>query len=355
MNVLKLVTSKKASLALYVAIITALLLSVVPFHVNAASVLLTNRSDQISDSAASVTATHLFGFTMTDTTQAVGSISFEFCSNTPIIGDVCTASAGLDVSAAVLTDQTGETGFSIHTDSTSSRIILTRTPANPTGVPSTYQFDDITNPSDPGSHYVRLQTYASTDATGVDLESGGVVYAILPGLSVSAEVPPYIRFCAGITIVGFDCATANTFFIDLGLLDNNNTSTGSSQFLVATNAASGYSVTLSGTTMVSGNNVIPGMAAPGSSAPGTSQFGINLRSNSNPSVGQNVVGAGTANPRPDYNAPNQFKFQQGDVLVGSPVPNDNRKFTVSYIVNISPNQQPGVYATTISYICLANF
>src|SRR5690606_25747303 len=109
------------------------------------------------------------------------------------------------------------------------------------------------------------------------------------------------------------------------------------------------------TTMTSGNNIISALAVPTVSVPGTSQFGLNLRTNTNPSVGQEVVGNGSSVPVPGYGTPNQFKFAHGDVVVSSPVADSNRKYTVSYITNISAAQAPGVYATTLSYICLANF
>lgn len=356
MIVLKLARfSRKANALMHVAFIAALLIAVVPLRVDAASILLASRYDKISDSTASAVATHEFGFVFTELVQPIGSISFEFCSNSPIVGDTCDAPVGLSALDAVLADQTGEIDFTVHASSTVNRIVLSRTAVVPVGVPSTYTFDDITNPSTSGSQYVRIQTFESEDGTGVDIESGGVVYAIQPGLSISSEVPPYIRFCAGTTIVGFDCSTANAYFIDMGLLSTGATNTGSSQFLVATNAATGYSVTVNGKTMTSGNNEIPPLVSPTASSVGTSQFGINLRANTSPSVGQNAVGQGSASPSAHYNNPNTFKFAAGDVLVGSSQPDYNRKFTVSYIANIGAAQKPGVYATTISYICLANF
>ncbi len=355
MTTLKVALARVTSVTLRIAIVTALLFTVVPFKASAAEDLLDNRSDTIQNSEESAVTTHLFGFTMSVGAQQVGSILFEFCSNSPTISDPCTIPTGLDTTAATLAAQTGDTGFSIHPSSTNGRIILTRAPSNPLSAPSTYRFNTVTNPSDPGSHFVRLQTFGSTDATGPDIESGGVVFAIVPVLNVAAEVPPYIRFCAAVTVVSFDCSTATSFFIDFGTFSKSVNSTGSSQFVVATNANAGYSVTLSGTTLTSGNNVIPAMAAPTAPSPGTSQFGLNLRANTNPTVGQEVVGAGTSLPNANYGTPNLFKFTNGDVLVSSTTSNDNRKFTVSYVTNINGTQAPGVYATTISYICLANF
>lgn len=341
--------------AFTLGLVTALLITAVPFRVFGADSLLVDRSVQLSSPFVGAASNYLLRLTMANTTQPVGSISFEFCSNDPLPNTACTPSNGFDATSAILTTQTGDTGFSIHPSSTVNKVILTRAPVNPTAVPSTYLLTNVFNSTDFGSHFIRLQTFANDDGTGVDIENGGIAYAINQALNVNAVVPPYLRFCAAVTIVSFDCSTANSFFIDFGELSRSATSKASSQFVVATNAMSGYSITLSGTSLTSGNNVIPGMAAPSGSSPGTSQFGINLRANGNPSVGGEVVGPGTSGASAGYNTPNQFKFAHGDTLVSVGTSNSNRKFTVSYITNISAAQQPGVYATTISYIALANF
>lgn len=320
-----------------------------------AQTILGTRADTIASSVSGAVTSHVFSLTMLNTTNVVGSIGFEFCSNTPIPNTGCTFPAGFSAANRVLSAQTGDGGFSIHANSNSNRIVLSRPPLNPTAVLSTYQFDNIVNPSSPGSYYVRLQTYTSTDGTGPDIENGGVVFAIVSSLSLSAVVPPYLKLCVAVTIVSFDCSTANSFFIDMGELSRSTTSKGSSQFVVATNAASGYSVTLSGTTLTAGNNTISALTVPTGSIAGTSQFGLNLRANSNPVVGNEVVGPGGANTGAGYSTPNQYKFQSGDTLVSSSNSDDNRKFTVSYVANINANQPAGVYVTTLTYICLANF
>jgi hypothetical protein len=113
-------------------------------------------------------------------------------------------------------------------------------------------------------------------------------------------------------------------------------------------------VTLAGTTMTSGNDVIPAMSG-GASQPGVSQFGLNGRLNTGPSVGADPDGPGVVIPKAPYNNPNQFRFVSGDIITSSNNPDDVRKITVSYIVNRDKNQAPGRYVATISYICLANF
>ncbi|MEK7152539.1 MAG: hypothetical protein AAB834_01205, partial [Patescibacteria group bacterium] len=80
-----------------------------------------------------------------------------------------------------------------------------------------------------------------------------------------------------------------------------------------------------------------------------------LRDNSNPDVGRNPSGSGTATPASSYNIPNRFIFRNGDVVATSPAATDTRKLTASYIVNVTPSQSPGVYTATLTYVCTATF
>jgi hypothetical protein len=193
------------------------------------------------------------------------------------------------------------------------------------------------------------------DGTGPFVQAGGVALTTSRPVDLATEVPPYLTFCAGVQIAGLNCATANNFFINFGEFSTTQPRFGSSQMLAATNAPSGYTIRINGTTLTSGNNVIPALGSPQLSSPGTSQFGANLRQNTNPGVGANPVGPGVANPTADYNIPNRFKFIPNEVVVRSLTPSDTRKFTVSYIANVNEDQAPGVYSTTVTFISLANF
>lgn len=125
--------------------------------------------------------------------------------------------------------------------------------------------------------------------------------------------------------------------------------------LAATNGLGGYTITMGGNTMASGINAISALAASDVSRPGVSQFGINLVPNVSPRVGSSPTGPGVAQPTANYNQPDFFRFDSGDVLVSSSGPDDVRLFTVSYLVNVPLGQTPGVYASTITYVALANF
>lgn len=286
---------------------------------------------------------------------AIYSMAIEFCSNSALIEDACVAPWGFDALNAVLLSQSGVSGFTIAPTSTVSRIILSHAPAGTISPgPVSFAFDDIINPTDPESYYAKITTYASTDGTGMPIDFGALAFSINDGFDVSAEVPPYLLFCQGVSISGFNCATAEGDLLNLGELSSAVTSVAQSQFLVATNAGSGYSVSMGGGTMTSGNNPLPTMQSTPSQI-GASQFGINLRANNVPDIGQDPDGPGTANPVGGYDQANQFRFNNGDILASGNGVQDYRKFTVSYVVNVSREQPPGVYATTLTYNCLANF
>jgi hypothetical protein len=312
------------------------------------------RSLTISDNQASSTGV-TYKFTLgTSTAASMGSIRLQLCDNDPFLDTPCNAPFGLDFSSATLTSQTGETGFSKSAASTSNEIILTRAPQMASPGVSTYTISNVKNPANTGSYFGRLQTYGSIDATGSSIDGGGIAWVIASGVGVATEVPPYLDFCAGVSIVGTDCATAQGDYLNLGELSASQPKYGQTQLMAATNAQSGYSVTLGGTTLTSGNNVISPMSGQ-TSLPGTNQFGINLRSNINPAVGEDPTATGIAVATSGYDVPNHFRFSIGDVIITSNDSDNYKKFTASYIVNIVRGQAPGVYVSTVSYICLANF
>ncbi len=232
-----------------VSLVTALTIQLVPSSVIAATLLL-NRADRLSTSQISAIANHNISFSITDFSTSVGSIAIEFCANSPIPSDPCTPPPGFDASTTVLTNQSGEVGFTIHASSNNNRIILTRVATIPTASDVSYVFNNITNPSALGTFYVRLQTFTADDATGTDIQSGGIALSTTDTFSVSTEVPPFLRFCASVTIVGFDCATANSFLVDLGEFSTSQTRFAQAEMMAVTNAASGLSISISGTTLL---------------------------------------------------------------------------------------------------------
>lgn len=318
-------------------IILALLISLAPvfyFYSNAAAANLTVRSVAIGSSVASATTTHNFTFTI-PTAGLIGSLEFEYCTNTPFVGTACTSPSGLDVSSAVLSGQTGAVGFTIDNGlTTANKLVITRPAApNLASQPASYNFSNIINPSVNTSTYVRISTFASSDTTGSRTDGGAVAFSTVNNVTVAGYVPPYLTFCVAIT-VSLNCSSASGSFISLGELSKTSANAATSQFSGATNDPGGFSASLAGNTMASGTNVIQPLNSPQTSSPGSSQFGINLVANSNPGVGQNPAGSGSSTASSGFNTSNQFKFANA-VITSSPIPTDFKIFTVSYLVNLS--------------------
>jgi hypothetical protein len=316
---------------------------------------LASRELHIADSEAGVTT--IYKITLSgQSAGTIGSIRLQLCTNDPFPGTPCTAPGGLDFLGSNLASQSGMTGFSIHLGTTANELILTRVPAASVPGVVVFELTNVVNPAAGGSYFGRLETFVSTDATGASTDASGLAFAISQGqVNVQSVVPPYLLFCAGNTVQAFDCTTAQGNYVDFGEFSPTQTATGQTQMIVATNADFGYTIRVLGTTLTSGINVIPAVNFPDISRIGTSQFGLNLRANSTPPVGNNVQGTGVGTVMPDYNSPNFYKFLSGDVLVSSVDPDYIRLFTVTYIANISSSQAPGIYVSTLQYIALASF
>ncbi len=308
----------------------------------------------IESSAASATTAHIFSFDIASGGN-VGSIKFEYCDNSPLLDQSCVVPTGLNAGSAVLAGQTGEVGFAIDPSSTASTIVISRGSAPTFPGPVSYSFNNVINPSTPSATtYVRITTYATSDASGSPSDNGSVAFSTAVGLAVGGFVPPYLTFCVGIIVNG-NCTVATGNFISLGQLSSAATRAATSQFATATNDPNGYVVSVHGTTMTSGNDILPASNTPAFSTVGSSQFGFNLRSNSVPIVGQESTGAGTGVAHANYAAVNQFAFDTNSTLATSSLSSDFTVFTVSYIVNIASDQPPGIYNTTQNFIATASF
>lgn len=315
---------------------------------------LLNRTLFLSTSETAASAEYQFEFDIGYNTQ-LGSIRFEFCSNDPIPFIACTPPSGFDISGAALTTQTGETGFSIDPGVTNNEILITRAPAIPVPQTVSYIFDPVINPDAEGSYFVRVYTYSTDDGTGPNIEESGIAFAINDTFDVTAYVPPYLQFCVGLTITADDCSTATGNLIDFGILSSTSANFATSQMTAATNAIDGLAITLIGTTMTSGVNSIASLSTRNISIPGTPQFGINLRDNAVPNVGVDPSGSGVITPLGDYNIINEFVFNSGDQIASSNTTTRFNTLTASYLVNVQPNQEPGIYTATLTYIATATF
>lgn len=351
--------SSKLTNALIAVFITALLLTGAgPLFglgaIGSAAQVLERRLT-LSNNVPSQQSTYEFSFII-PTADVLGSMQFEFCDNTALFDVACSPPPGFDVSAASLDGQSGETGFSIDASTTANRLVLTRTPAATAGsVTVAYTLGNVQNANTASSQYARYSTYATADASGPATDRGSVAYALNPQFTLSTEVPPFLIVCVGLVIASIDCADVQGNYLNLGDLSTDRPTTGQSQMVIATNAANGYAMAISGQSLTSGTNGIAALADPTTSSPGNNQFGINLRNNSVPNSGSDASGPGSGAPTARYNQINRFSFRSGDIIASHNTVSDFQKYTVTYLVNISRSQPPGVYSSTFMYTGLGNF
>lgn len=319
----------------------------------AAAAQLTSRSMAESNSAGGAPSAHTFKFT-TATSATIGSIGFLYCTSAT---GACTTPAGLLTTSATLTQQNGATGFSM-VNGTNGAPYIMQSPGVliAPGTALTYTLSNITNPTPNNSeYYVRITTYTGSDGATGATDTGVVAVSTATPLSFTGTTPESLIFCVG-TSITTDCSTVAGSSVDFGVFSPLSTSTGNSVMQSSTNAGNGYNITVNGTTLASGANSIPFMTSMAPSATGTSQFGMNLRSNTTPiNFGADPSGPGSGNYAPGYNTVNQYQLQTGDTVATAPGPSDTNTFTSSYVVNIKPSQAAGVYTTTLTYVCTANF
>jgi len=300
---------------------------------------LTTRSVVIGNSAAATT-TYNFTFTTVSSTTIKG-VTIEACTTA---SGTCTTPTGFSATGSTLSGSTGLSagGTWVVDASNSAKLAANNTGSTSTtpGV-ATLNFSNVTNPTAPEVFYIRITTWGTISYTG-SIDAGTVATATAANVTVTANVDESLTFTVGSTSVAMTPS-----------LTSSTTGTGTSTLAIATNGT-GYSIGYSGTTLTSGSNSIAALATKTAAATGGAQFGINLMSNSAPSVGSAKTGSGTI--ASDYNTANSFTFVVGTgntpLATGT---NTSDTYTVSYIANIPATQAPGAYTATANYVATATF
>ncbi len=349
----------KQSFFLLIIYILVVIVSLIIYNLNFANVYganLSNRYIKLSSTQTSASnVTFQIGFNLT-TSNNLGAIEFQFCSNSPLFSDNCIVPTGINTATVNLISQTGQTNFNLLPTNSQNLIVISRLPRLSSPGSVSYTFNNITNASIEGSEYVRIETFSSsTPSNTTVINHGGLAYVLNNQLAINAEVPPFLYFCSAVKINDLNCQNSFGHNIDFGNFSTQTSTTATSQLLAGTNGQNGYTISVYGKGLVSGINQIPNLFPANVSRPGISQFGLNLVANISPVVGQNPTGPGHGQPFLNYNEPNFYAFQNGSNVAGSNHPENYRLYTVSYLVNVANTQPPGVYVTTINYFCVANF
>jgi len=350
----RLFPKKPTTILSIISVLLLLTASLLPSPVFAAQI--TSRKLTLSTSAPSTSATYTFNFTVPTTGTAIKSLDILLCTTA---SGTCTGPSGTTTTATLASQPTnlGAASGWTGTFSTNNRLQIANSgnATNPTGS-QTLVFNTITNPTTANTtFYARITTYSDASWT-TTIDSGTVAASTATQIVVSASVPETLTFCTGTSgITSSSCAGATGSSVSLGTLTTTSTGAGTSQIGITTNAGSGYSITINGTTLTSGSNTIAALTTPTASAQGSAQFGVNLRGNTTPTIGSDPAGAGSGAPTANYNTQNSFTFNNADQIASSGAADNFRLFTVSYIANITPVTPPGTYSTTLTYICTATF
>jgi hypothetical protein len=357
------VTNTKQKLVARIALV-GILLSIIPVS-NSAAAQITTRSLTLGSSASNVNTTYSFTYTV-PTATAIKAIRYQFC--TTANGACVVPNAWVNTGATLTSFPNAGTGFTVDLATNSDSLGMTSASNStaPTS-PITVLFSNVKTPTlttQPFTFYVRISTYSGVGYTGA-LDTGVVAAAIVNQITLTGTMPESLIFCTGATVTGTDCSTATSGAVSFNQdFSPTATATATSQMVASTNAGTGYSITVNGTTMTSGANTIPAMGTATTSVIGSGQFGLNVMSNTTPAIGAAITPAANGtNLRGQgltgYNTADTFKFLTGDAVANSGNASlgasDAQNYTVSYLVNVSGSQTAGIYTTTLSYICTATF
>lgn len=194
-----------------------------------------NRGIEMSDSTPGKTnVTYKLFFNTASVTSATSSIVVDFCSNSPLQGDHCTAVGGTDTPNTHTAAGTGVTPVQDTTsDGTGAQTNTWHTfklnTVDLSTSPASFTITGITNPSNTGTFYARILVYGTpTGAGSADdyVADGGGAAAAVPTqgsfgdyggaalstatlISITAKVEEQLTFCVSGPNAGADPITAN--------------------------------------------------------------------------------------------------------------------------------------------------
>jgi len=188
-----------------------------------------------------------------------------------------------------------------------------------------------------------------TITNGVNDTDSTTLAAVVEDLdvvTVTATVNPTLTFEISSATVALGPITAST------------TGSGSHTAQIATNATGGFLLSYNGPTLTATGGTIPAYGSQVGSSAGTAGFGINMKNNTSPDIGAELVqNSGICSaPVADYGTADKFSYVASTTtsLTNQTTPADCT-YTVSYVANVSPVTPAGSYATPITYIASGTF
>jgi len=342
----------------------------------------TSRSIALSAATADASGvTYKVSFTAA---TGVGAYIVEFCSDSPVFGQTCTAPGGFSAASAALgadgTTATAVTG-------SANKLVVTNTIAAAGSVTDT--FTGIHNPTLAGVLYARIITFddatnaaaaTSDDDTG-STESGSVAISITNDVSVSGAVQESMQLCASAAAMTTNCAGATAPSLKLananGALDST-LLTVPLYTQISTNASAGAVVSLKSDAAACGGLHRVGDAydtshcfiKPSSTtvADGSGLFGLKLSADDTSDATQGTfqkhtgsvydttnykMGFDSAHPTAPENGVTSVYGDQ--ILDTNGAPANSRNMTMTFGASASNMTPAGTYQTKLSLIATGTF
>lgn len=376
MSGIKLAINRRlGSLVALVALVAATLAPTV-----ALAAQLTTRSVALSSTSASATSvTYQVNFTAVSTAN---QFLVDFCTNSPTIGDSCTAPTGMVVTSAASTTS-GVTAVA----GTGHQIIVTMPIAAAANI--SVDITGITNPSSAGTLYARILTFTSPNASsytstspGTYVDDGGAAMSITSTVGVSGSVQESMIFCASATAVtGAGCSAGVTApTLQLGetvgstkALSASAVSTGDIYTQISTNASSGAVVNLkSGVSCggmkrveATGCDIAPALTSDISA--GQAKFGVKVAPDATNDVALSATGTYQAKAGSVYNGTTYaLNWVSGNAtgvasVYGDPImdtngaPLSNKAVKMTFGASITNTTPAGLYSADMSLIATGKF
>ncbi len=389
MNTVRLFSRQTKAIAVIAMLLAATILPSLAF-----AATITTRSIALSSSSKAATGvTYEVKFTAVNT--ATGFV-VDFCSNSPLIGQVCDAPEGLSVLAATSADSTKDTD-----ETTANKFVGTKSIS--TGE-QTITLTGVKNPDDAGTIYARIVTFNADgqenyDSTttgannpGAHVDEGSVAIAITDSVAVSGAVLESLTFCLSKVAIPKDCDTedegANIEAPVLRLgednggviaLDTGHVSWGEVSTQLSTNAVGGVVVWLKSSAAGCGGLLRAGEPDPAEAcgiAPaqntgilaGEAKFGVRTAASTD-SVGvdeEDAIGVLQPNAATNYNN-STYVLNYNDTTSGvtsifgdsflntNDAPANNKNMVLRFAASISNNTPAGLYSANLSLIATGKF
>ena len=166
-------------------------------------------------------------------------------------------------------------------------------------------------------------------------------------VNVSGTVPQSLTFTISTTSISFGTLSAVASRFASSTAAGDTTEVEGNNIVAGTNAANGYTITASGTTLTYGNFSINGIGATNTaSAVGTKQFGLRATATGGiGAVAAPYAAAGFAYATSSF--PSTLATASGSTA--------NTTYSIRYLANIAANTEAGVYTANLSYVATANF